>query len=105
MSAILITVLLLFGVTLAARRRRRHSLLYATYLRSPLWRLRRRLWILQAHGRCENCRRHRRLLTIHHRTYTRLGHERRSDIDVLCWGCHRRIHRAGRSPRQTRTSR
>lgn len=92
MSAILITALVVLGVTLAARSRRRHSLLYASYLRSPLWRLRRRLWILRAHGRCENCRRHRRPLTIHHRTYMRLGHERRSDIQVLCWRCHRTHH-------------
>ena len=70
------------------RHRRRHSLLYLVYLRSPLWRLRRRLWILRAGGRCERCRsRHR--LTIHHRTYARLGHERRTDVAVLCWDCHR----------------
>ena len=73
------------------RYRRRHSLLYLAYLRSPLWRLRRRLWILRAGGRCERCRsRHR--LTIHHRTYARLGHERRTDVTVLCWDCHRQHH-------------
>ena len=92
MSTILITVLVLLGLALTTRGRRRHSLLYATYLRSPLWRLRRRLWILQAHGRCEGCGRHRHPLTIHHRTYARLGHEHRSDIQVLCWRCHRRTH-------------
>jgi hypothetical protein len=95
MTAILITVLVVLGLTLATRGRRRHSLLYTTYLRSPLWRLRRRIWILQAHGRCENCRRRRRPLTIHHRTYTRLGHEHRSDIRVLCRQCHR-IHHSPR---------
>jgi hypothetical protein len=67
--------------------RRRHSLQYLIYLRSPLWRLRRRLWILQARGRCQRCR-SRRALSIHHRTYTRLGHERHADIKVLCWPCH-----------------
>lgn len=74
-------------------RRRRHSLLYVLYLRSPIWRLRRRLWILQAGGRCEQCRSRRRL-TIHHRSYQRLGHERRADVTVLCWDCHRRQHHA-----------
>jgi 5-methylcytosine-specific restriction endonuclease McrA len=69
------------------RPRRRHSLLYTLYLRSPLWRLRRRLWILHACGRCQQCGCRRRL-TIHHRTYRRLGHERRRDIEVLCWRCH-----------------
>ena len=73
------------------RHGRRHSLLYAFYLRSPLWRLRRRLWILRAGGRCERCRSRRRL-TIHHRTYARLGHERRTDVTVLCWDCHRQHH-------------
>ena len=75
------------------RRRRRHSLLYTVYLRSPLWRLRRRIWILRAGGRCQSCRSRRRL-TIHHRTYRRLGHERRADVTVLCWDCHRRQHDA-----------
>ncbi len=74
-------------------RRSRHSLLYVLYLRSPIWRLRRRLWILQAGGRCERCRSRRRL-TIHHRSYQRLGHERRADVTVLCWYCHRRQHHA-----------
>lgn len=71
--------------------RRRHSLLYVMYLRSPLWRLRRRIWITRALGRCEHCGRRRRL-TIHHRTYQRLGHERRSDVAVLCWRCHQLEH-------------
>ena len=65
-------------------RRRRRSLLYVVYLHSPLWRLRRRIWILRAGGRCQRCGSRRRL-TIHHRTYQRLGHERRADVTVLCW--------------------
>ena len=75
------------------RRRRHRSLLYVVYLRSPLWRLRRRIWILRAGGRCERCGSRRRL-TIHHRTYGRLGHERRADVTVLCWNCHHRHHTA-----------
>lgn len=73
------------------RSRRRRSLLYMVYLRSPLWRLRRRIWIFRAGGRCQRCGSRRRL-TIHHRTYRRLGHERRGDVTVLCWRCHRRHH-------------
>jgi 5-methylcytosine-specific restriction endonuclease McrA len=61
------------------------------YLRSPLWRLRRRIWIVRAGGRCQHCHSRRRL-TIHHRTYRRLGHERRADVTVLCWHCHHRQH-------------
>jgi hypothetical protein len=73
---------------------RRHSLFYMLYLRSPLWRVRRRLWILGAWGRCERCGSRRRL-TIHHQSYGRLGHERRSDVEVLCWPCHRDHHGGG----------
>ena len=84
-------------------RRRRHSLLYVVYLHSPLWRARRWLWILQAGGRCEDCRRRRCPLTIHHLPYKRLGHERRGDVAVLCWHCHQARHphkrtRAARRP-------
>jgi 5-methylcytosine-specific restriction endonuclease McrA len=71
--------------------RRRHSLLYVIYLRSPLWRLRRWIWIVRAGGRCHRCH-SRHQLTIHHHTYRRLGHERRADVTVLCWDCHRRQH-------------
>ena len=68
------------------------------YLHSPLWRLRRRIWILRAGGRCQRCGSRRRL-TIHHRTYQRLGHERRADVTVLCWNCHRRHHNTTRRSR------
>ena len=90
----LILVLAVLGVLALLRRsrRRRHSARYELYLRSPLWRLRRRLWIIRAGGRCQDCRRWRRPLTIHHLTYRRLGHERRSDVHVLCWPCHHNRH-------------
>jgi single-strand DNA-binding protein len=80
-------------------RRRHHSLLYTVYLGSPLWRIRRRIWILQVGGRCQRCGSRRRL-TIHHHTYRRLGNEHRHDISVLCWGCHRREHQHPQRPRQ-----
>jgi hypothetical protein len=80
------------------RTRRGRSLLYVLYLHSPLWRLRRRIWILGTGGRCQRCGSRRRL-TIHHRTYQRLGHERRGDVTVLCWNCHRRHHNITRRHR------
>jgi hypothetical protein len=94
-------IAMLMLAVLKSRQSRRHSLRYTLYLRSPLWRLRRRLWILQAHGRCQGCGRWcGRRLTIHHLTYRRLGHEARQDIRVLCWPCHRVRHRASRKPRR-----
>jgi hypothetical protein len=105
---LLLTVILLLAVNLPLMRRRRrrahgvkdarhirrraHSLRYEFYLHSALWRGRRRLWIAQTHGRCEDCGRRRRPLTIHHTTYQRLGHERRGDVQVLCWECHQARH-------------
>lgn len=102
---LLLAVMLLLAVNVPLIRRRRHrahhprgaiarghSLGYELYLRSPLWRARRGVWIAQARGRCEDCGRRRRPLTIHHTTYRRLGHERRRDVRVLCWGCHQARH-------------
>jgi hypothetical protein len=82
--------------------RRGHSLTYDLYVRSPLWRLRRRLWILSTLGRCEDCRRWRCPLTMHHLTYKRLVHERRSDIRVLCRPCHKARHPHTRGGRRQR---
>jgi hypothetical protein len=107
---IAVALLAALNLSMVRRRRRRprhrtrglsrHSLLYAVYLRSPLWRLRRRIWIAQARGRCEQCGRRWRQLTIHHLTYQRLGHERRSDVMVLCWGCHQTEHGVRRRRRR-----
>jgi hypothetical protein len=74
----------------------RHSLLYGLYLRSPIWRARRWWWYVTSRRRCERCGQRvalhgRGAVTVHHRTYARLGHERRSDVELLCWGCHRRM--------------
>jgi hypothetical protein len=42
---------------------------------------------------------------IHHRSYDRLGHERRADVTVPCWDCHRREHHAPReAPSRASTS-
>jgi hypothetical protein len=93
-AAIGFLVLIALALAGARRRRsraRRHSLRYRLYLRSPIWRIRRRIWIVRAGGRCQTCG-GRRWLTIHHRTYARIGRERRSDIAVLCWPCHQRQH-------------
>ena len=70
---------------------RRHSLLYELYLDSPVWRLRRWWWFMTSDCRCARCRRRLVLhgggpatVTVHHRTYVRLGRERRGDVELLC---------------------
>jgi len=64
--------------------RRRHSLLYGLYIGLPIWRARRWWWFMTSDRRCGRCRRRLVLhgggtatVTVHHRTYARLGHERR----------------------------
>lgn len=93
--AIVVAIAVLLAIrqrNLRARATRRgHSIEYEAYLASPLWAARRRRWIRQAHGRCQNCRSRRRL-TVHHVTYERLGHELDNDVVVLCWPCHEQLH-------------
>jgi hypothetical protein len=40
------------------------------------------------------------VLNVHHRTYRRLVHEHREDVELLCEGCHARHHRVGRHASQ-----
>ena len=104
-ATILITPIMVLTLRRLKRRAScRQSLRYGLYLRSPLWRARRRLWILQANGRCQDCGRWQgRQLTIHHLNYQRLGHERRDDVRVLCWPCHHaRHHFSPRRPERVR---
>lgn len=64
------------------------------YLRSPHWQFMKwwkKLWFrITHHGAlyCEKCLRPNRLV-IHHVTYKRLGRERMSDLQVVCFFCHR----------------
>jgi hypothetical protein len=76
----------------------RHSLLYELYIGSPLWRVRRWWWFVTGDRRCSRCGRRLVLhgggpatVTVHHRTYARLGRERRADVQLLCWPCHRSV--------------
>lgn len=63
------------------------------YLKSFHWKITRwmkkaQMWLFKGSVYCEKCRRKDRL-TIHHITYKRLGHERMSDLQVICFYCHR----------------
>lgn len=62
---------------------------YADYIRSSRWaRNPARLEELRRAGyRCRICYSDQRL-TVHHRTYRRLGRERASDLTTLCQDCH-----------------
>jgi hypothetical protein len=43
-------------------------------------------------------------VTVHHRTYARLGRERRGDVELLCWRCHRSVDWWRHRPRAARGS-
>ena len=66
---------------------------YADYIRSPQWRETRRGALHRAFHRCQICN-GESFLEVHHRDYTRLGHEWAEDLTVLCAACHKRNHEA-----------
>jgi predicted HNH restriction endonuclease len=68
---------------------------------SPAWYRQRELWADEwtaRHGREPSCSVCDATWTLrdgdlHHRTYVRLGHERRTDLVPLCRACHDDLHR------------
>jgi 5-methylcytosine-specific restriction endonuclease McrA len=64
---------------------------YQSYLRSEHWMLIREAAKYRAGYQCMLCP-ETRALEVHHRTYARIGHERPSDLVVLCYWCHRKHH-------------
>lgn len=64
---------------------------YNAYLKSPAWfKLRDRVFRIQGR-QCRNCGTGKRL-TLHHKTYVRIGREKPKDMEVLCWKCHTEHH-------------
>lgn len=80
-----------------------HSEAYTAYINSPLWRARRRRALEIAGNRCQfeilqpgstslvRCP-SSALLSVHHKTYERLGQELDEDLEVLCWFHHQLEH-------------
>jgi 5-methylcytosine-specific restriction endonuclease McrA len=64
---------------------------YSQYLNSFHWRDLRDAKLHSVNDRCEKCHR-RSNLQVHHLTYERLGHERLTDLQVLCESCHEKAH-------------
>lgn len=66
-----------------------HQLRYAEYIRSYAWRSNpaRLAELAAAQYRCRLCYADDGL-TVHHRTYARLGHEATADLTALCTQCH-----------------
>lgn len=69
---------------------------YQEYLTTRAWwDKRERIFSLRGDDRgpfCEDCKRVRKGLTLHHLTYARVRRERQADLRILCSYCHRRAH-------------
>jgi len=79
---------------------------YQKYLRSPEWKLRRLTALIAADWTCNRCGVKpprgssaklvdviaSESLTVHHKTYRRLGNELPEDLEVLCESCHNAEH-------------
>ena len=75
----------------------RTQLPYPEYLKTDHWQQRRLRALGKADNKCQVCAAVDRL-EVHHNTYERLGHERDSDLVVLCRNCHGLFHDDGRLP-------
>lgn len=65
---------------------------YRIYLKSPQWRIRRRLVLWLHLGRCSVCG--ARATDVHHITYARVGHEDiLNDLTAACRKCHTYLDR------------
>lgn len=76
------------------RRARRKAFVrpdYATYIQSAAWKAKRKQALLYHGNECKVCKSTLEL-TVHHKTYTRLGREKMKDLEVLCVGCHGDLH-------------
>lgn len=86
--------------SLSARMQALGYRLYVDYLASPHWLdVRQRWkaanlfkgWVCHCYG-CDS----REGLSLHHRTYERVGREELSDLVLVCVDCHKRIHQLER---------
>lgn len=70
--------------------------LYISYLKSDTWKLLRLFIFDIRNGKCEQCNTqlHKHsLFHVHHITYERLGSEKISDLSLLCFECHEKVHK------------
>lgn len=65
---------------------------YYDYLKSDIWKTKRRRLIEKAGLRCQICGSATNL-NVHHITYDRLLHEDDEDLIVLCNSCHEKAHK------------
>ena len=62
---------------------------YEEYLLGYIW-LEKKSYFLKVFPKCEMCG--KLASTVHHKTYERVGNEKKTDIMALCKECHNKIH-------------
>lgn len=65
---------------------------YKDYLKSEHWMVTRKAALRRANYRCQLCG-STKFLQVHHNNYKNLGHEKDTDLIVLCKYCHGRHHK------------
>lgn len=68
---------------------------YREYLASPHWAEKRQRFSDRTPKHCKACGATGCRLSVHHRTYKRLGREKLADLAFLCDDCHGKVHRFG----------
>ena len=64
---------------------------YRRYLKTDHWKETRAEALKRGHYKCHDCGATANL-QVHHLTYARRGHERQSDLVVVCDKCHKKRH-------------
>lgn len=64
---------------------------YRRYLKTDHWKETRAEALKRGHYKCHDCGSTANL-QVHHLTYARRGHERQSDLVVVCDKCHKKRH-------------
>lgn len=63
------------------------------YERTTEWRTRCKIKKQIANYKCEECKKKKKSLHVHHKTYERYGNENHEDLKILCQPCHANFHK------------
>lgn len=77
------------------KNRKKNWIRYDLYMLSDKWEKKRQMAISKQ-KKCYCCDT-KKSLTVHHRSYHNLGRERMDELVVLCWRCHKKVHKIIRS--------
>lgn len=81
-----------FAVSTTFTKEKKEPTAYEKYIASPEWKAKAKE-ARERNRKCSLCNRSGLELHVHHRTYVRLGNEKKSDLVVLCSDCHKMFHK------------